>query len=199
MTLARKSFEHLYLNANSIAELALMRALDKALSTPSESTPDQLAAAEAFANAVNHPDPATFDWSALQGVYGFDGPLDAVPSVPNAGETPPPAPARVPGFDAIVGIDDDEDLDGPIDVARYLSRVYAARPSLQARIDDCFARADLAALEAALSTLPTDRPPLTSALAPDAFAHWLQLYESHHDGMQEAVLGIRRLEPLFPD
>lgn len=192
--LDRPHFEHLYLNANSIAEIALLRALDKAASAPAERTPEQRAATEAFLHDLNHPDPANFDWSALQGVYGFDGPLDA-PS-PDAA-TPLPAAHR-PGFDEMVGFDDDEDLDAPVDIARYLQRVDAARPTLQTRIDDCFARADLAALEAALATLPGDRPSLASALAPDAFETWLELYESHHDGMQAAVLGIRRLEPLLP-
>ena len=193
-TLARAHFEHLYLNANSIAEIAFLRALDKAASPPAEPTPEQRAAAKAFENQLNHPDPATFDWSALQGLYGFDGPLDAPP--PAASEPTPPA--RVPGFDEIVGIDDDEDLDVPIDIARYLRRVDEARPSLQARIDDCFARADIAALESALATLPAQWPSLASALAPDAFTQWLELYEARHDGMQAAVLGIRQLEPMLP-
>ena len=193
-TLARAQFEHLYLNANSMAEIAFLRALDKAASPPTEPTPGQRAAAQAFENALNHPDPATFDWSALQGLYGFDGPLDA-PPLPASEPAPP---ARVPSFDEVVGIADDEDLDAPIDIARYLRRVDEARPSLQARIDDCFARADVAALEAALATLPAAWPSLASALAPDAFTRWLELYETGHDGLQAAVLGIRQLEPMLP-
>jgi len=195
-TVDRACFEHLYLNANSIAEIAFLRVLDKASSRPSETTPEQRAAAEALAYQLNNPDPATFDWSALQGVYGFDGPLDAAPATPVAAA--PPEPAPMPSFDEIVGLADDEELDAPIDIARYLARVEKARPALQSRIEDCFARADIAALESALATLPTDRPSLASPLTLDAFTQWLELYESHHDGMQDAVMGIRRLEPLLP-
>ena len=195
-TVDRARFEHLYLNANSIAEIAFLRALDKAASRPSEPTPEQRAAAEALAHQLNNPDPATFDWSALQGVYGFDGPLDASPAT--AAEAAPPEPTRLPSFDELVDLDDDEDLDAPIDIARYLERVEEARPALQSRIDGCFARADIAALESALATLPADRPSLASPLTPDAFTQWLELYESHHDGMQAAVMGIRQLEPLLP-
>jgi len=196
-TVDRARFEHLYLNANSIAEIAFLRALDKAAARPSEPTPEQRAAAQALAQQLNNPDPATFDWSALQGVYGFDGPPAATPA--DAGHAPPTEPARPPSFDEMVGFDDDdEDLDAPIDIARYLQHVEEARPALQPRIDDCFARADIAALEAALASLPADRPSLASALTPDVFAQWLELYESHHDGMQAAVMGIRRLEPLLP-
>ena len=190
-TLDRARFEHLYLHANSIAELALLRALDKAASSLPEPSPEQRAATAAFVHDINHPDPATFDWSALQGVYGFDGPLDATPPA----ATPPSA--HVPSFDEMVGIDDDDDLDAPVDIARYLQRVDDARPALQPRVDDCFARADLAALEAALATLPADLPPLTAALTPDAFTRWLELYEGQHEGLQAAVLGIRQLEPLL--
>ncbi|HEY8977246.1 MAG TPA: hypothetical protein VIN75_23740 [Burkholderiaceae bacterium] len=193
-TLDRTRFEHLYLNANSIAEIALLRALDRAAAPRPEPTLEQRAANEALVHALNHPDPATFDWSALQGVYGFDGPLDAAPAA--AGTTAPP-PARLPGFDEMVGFDDDEDLDAPVDIGRYLQRVDAARPQLQPRIDDCFARADIAALESALATLPGDRPPLTATLTPDAFTRWLELYEAHHDGMEATVHGIRRLEPIL--
>ena len=195
-TVDRTRFEHLYLNANSIAEIAFLRALDKASSRPSEPTPEQRAAAEALAHQLDNPDPATFDWSALQGIYGFDGPLDATPTTPV--EATPPQPARPPSFDEMVGYDDDEDLDAPLDIARYLQRVEEARPAQQPRIADCVARADIAALEAALASLPADRPSLASPLAPDAFEQWLELYESHHDGMQAAVMGIRRLEPLLP-
>jgi hypothetical protein len=193
-TLDRTRFEHLYLNANSIAEIAFQRALDAAAAPRPEPTPEQRVATEAFAQQLANPDPATFDWSALQGVYGFDGPLDADPAAPADADAP--RPASLPSFEAVVGFDDDEDLDAPIDIARYLERVDAARPALQSRIDDCFARADLAAPEAALASLPADRPSLLSALAPGAFEQWLALYESHDDGMQAAVLGIRRLEPL---
>ncbi|MEO5686934.1 MAG: hypothetical protein ABIR54_06185 [Burkholderiaceae bacterium] len=196
MTLDRAHFEHLYLNANSMAEIAFLRALDNAATAPSEPTPEKLAAAKAFEHDLNNPDPQTFDWSALEGVYGFDGALDAAP--PDSADADSPAPARTPSFDEVVGFDDDEDLDAPIDIARYLKRVDEARPSLQSRIDDCFARADLAALESALATLPADRPSLTSTLTPESFERWLELYESHHDGVQAAVLGIRQLEPLLP-
>ena len=194
-TVDRARFEHLYLNANSLAEIAFLRALDNVSTRPSEPTPEQRAAAQALAQQLNNPDPATFDWSALQGVYGFDGPLDAAPPPPV--EPAPPEPARLPSFDEMVGFDD-EDVDAPLDIARYLERVEEARPSLQPRIDDCFARADLAALEATLATLPADRPSLASRLTPDAFTRWLELYESHHDGLQAAVMGIRQLEPLLP-
>jgi hypothetical protein len=190
-TLDRARFEHLYLHANSIAELALLRALDKASSSATQPTPAQRAATAALVHDINHPDPETFDWSALQGLYGFDGPLDATPSAAA------PPPAHVPSFDEMVGIDDDDDLDAPVDIARYLARVDEARPALRPRVDDCFARADLAALEAALATLPPDMPSLTGALTPDAFTRWLALYENRHAGLQAAVLGIRRLEPLL--
>jgi hypothetical protein len=199
-TLDRARFEHLYLNANSIAEIAFLRALDAAASAPvPEPTPEQRAAAEALAKEINNPDPANFNWAALEGIYGFDGPLDAAPP-PGAADVQAsePVPPNKPTFDEIVGWDEDADIDAPLDIPRYLERVEEARPSLQARVSDCFARADIAALEAALATLPADAPPLTSALAPDAFMRWLGLYESHHEGLQAAVLGIRRLEPLFP-
>lgn len=198
-TLDRARFERLYLNANILAEIAFLRGLDAATAAPAATpTADQRAAAAALVQQLNNPDPATFDWDALKGVYGFDGPLDAPPA---EGAAPASVSALAPpealSFDAVVGWDDDEDLDAPPDLARYLARVEQARPALQARIDDCYARADLPALEAALATLPAERPPLTSALDAAALEAWLALYERHDAGLEAAVLGVRRLEPLF--
>ena len=157
--LDRAHFESLYLNANSIAEIAFLRALDAAASAPVQApTPEQRADFAALAAQLANPDPANFNWAALEGVYGFDGALDIPP----------------------------------------LAASEDARPSRQARISDCFARVDMPALEAVLATLPTDRPSLASTLAPAAFTRWLELYESHHAGLQAAVLEIRKLEPMFP-
>ena len=73
-----------------------------------------------------------------------------------------------------------------------------ARPVLQARISHNFEHADVAALEAALARLPTDRPALTDALVPADFLHWLERYEAHDTSLEELVTLVRALEPMFP-
>ena len=197
--LDRAHFEPLYLNANSIAEIAFLRALDAAASAPVQApTPEQRADIAALAAQLANPDPANFNWAALEGVYGFDGALDTPPPTVSEDASGAPSMPSLPTFDEIVGWDEDADIDAPLDIPRYLQRVEEARSSLQVRISDCFARVDMAALEAALATLPSDRPSLASTLAPAVFTRWLELYESHHAGLQAAVLEIRKLEPMFP-
>ena len=193
----RTSFEYLYLHANSLAELAFRRSVARVLlAPPPEFTPDQLAANAALAQKMMNPTEADFDWSALDGVEGFDMSMEeggAAAAEPASDD----AMTGLPTFsDAVDGLDVDLD-DGPPDIARYLEQVDAARPQLQPRVTDCFLRADHAAIGTALASLPLALAPITGALTPDAFTAWLELYETGHEGLQAAVMEVRRLEPMF--
>ena len=196
----RTSFEYLYLHANSLAELAFRRSVARVLlAPPPEFTPEQLAANAALAQKLMNPTEADFDWSALDGVEGFDMSMEegdaaaAAPAEPASDD----AMTGLPTFsDAVDGLDVDLD-DGPPDIARYLEQVDAARAQLQPRVTDCFLRADHAAIGTALASLPLALAPITGALTPDAFAAWLELYETGHEGLQAAVMEVRRLEPMF--
>jgi hypothetical protein len=196
----RAAFEYLYLHANSLAELAFRRSVARVLlAPPPEFTPDQLAENAALAQKLAHPTEADFDWSALDGVEGFgvsspEGDAAAAAST----ELPPDdAMTGLPTFsDAVDGLDVDLE-DGPPDVARYLEQVDAARAQLQPRVIDCFLRADHAAIFTALERLPLALAPITGALTPDEFTAWLELYETGHEGLQAAVMEVRRLEPMF--
>jgi hypothetical protein len=78
----------------------------------------------------------------------------------------------------------------PVPGKRRHDRIPFPFLRLVGRVKVSFARADIAALESALANLPADRPSLACPLTPDAFTQWLELYESQHDGMQAAVMGI---------
>jgi hypothetical protein len=196
----RTSFETLYLHANSLAELAFRRSVARVLlAPPPELTAEQLADNAVLAQKLMNPAEADFDWSALEGVEGFGvsmGEGDAAAAL--TPELPPEdAMAGLPTFsDAVDGLDVDLD-DGPPDVARYLAQVDAARAQLEPRVADCFLRADHAAIAAALASLPIALAPITGALTPDEFTAWLELYEAGHEGLQAAVMEVRRLEPMF--
>jgi hypothetical protein len=76
--------------------------------------------------------------------------------------------------------------DGSLDLGAFLARAYA-RPLPAARVDAAFARADRAALAAAIALLPADLPPLTAALDSAGLARWLALFRTE-DAQCEALL-----------
>lgn len=187
----RAAFEYVYLHANTLAELAFLRALaGLADAAPPEITPEQFAANAAQADRMLHLGVDDIDWSALEG-------LDATPASDTAqapadeGEC-----ASLPGFSETLDAAGLQIDDGPPDVGAYLGVVERARGALRARVDDGFARADLAALAAAFARLPTDLPSLAGPLSEAQFMRWLGLHEARHAALASIVAEIRKLEPF---
>ncbi|MEP6503202.1 MAG: hypothetical protein ABJD97_07730 [Betaproteobacteria bacterium] len=187
----RAAFEYVYLHANALAELAFLRALaGVAAAPPADYTADQLADNAAQADRMMHLGADEIDWAALEGLDDAPAPAAAAPVVAEA-----PA-VTLPGFSETMDAAGLQIDDGPPDVAAYLATVERARAALQARVDDGVARADLAALDAAVATLPADLAPLAGPLAESQFMQWLNLHEARHAGLAAVVTEIRKLEPF---
>ncbi len=189
----RPAFDHAWLHANAVAELAFLRSLAKAFvalqAPPSE--PDR-AAFEEVAQRIANLDEDSFDWSALKGVEGFDA--DAAP--PPADDAPAPTAdlSDVPTFGEAVDFECDPEQ-APPDVAACLARVAQARAVLEPRIADAHARADHAALDAALAQAGGDVPGLDQPLGATEFTHWLERYEHDDPALLALVEELRRHEP----
>lgn len=80
------------------------------------------------------------------------------------------------------------------DLASYLQRVYAAKAEIAARVDACMAGIDMEALEMSMVFLPDELPPLTNELDASALAQWLECYASDDFGLHEIVRMIRAWE-----
>jgi hypothetical protein len=192
----RAVFENVYLHANCIAELGLCRAMVAAAGAP----PAVVAVPQEGRDA-----PAAWqeDESAVAGVLGF-------------GELTPEQHARLvtmteaalrgdPGdvdgtsgdesFGMAIGVGPLDPEWGPPDVGLYLAQAYDARDALRSRIDECYARADLAGLAAALAALPSDLSPLAAAMDADALEAYLVRYEAGDAALADLVVQVRRLEP----
>jgi len=192
----RDTFALVYLHANALAELGFQHGLAQVMAAPPpELDAAQQAELQAMAQKMANPDPDSFDWSALEGVTGFDADASA-DQEPAAPTGPGPVDAAVvPFFGDVVGREEDDPAAGPADVADYLRRALAARETLGPRIDNCFERVDLAALEALVASTPAPR--LSEPLAPEQFAAWLQRYRDDDEATLALVAAIRELEPLF--
>jgi hypothetical protein len=185
----RASFEHLYLHANSMATLGMLRAMVRlaAMPAPTEPTPEMLE----FVAGIEHDmaNPESFDWSAHDDIDREVRALEQQRAEALA--------ANLPYFDQCVDMAAPDEVDGEMpDVARYLERALAARDALAPRIDDSFARVDQAVLAAALATLPAGWPPLTQALTGAELERWLELYEANDEGLLRVIEETRRHEPM---
>jgi hypothetical protein len=87
----------------------------------------------------------------------------------------------------------DDMPDGPLDLGAFLARAYA-QPLPAARVEAAFARADHAAIAAALARLPADLPSLAAPLDADAMARWLALFRSEDANLEALVEAVVRSE-----
>jgi len=204
----RTAFEYVYLHAHCIAELGLVRALVAAAAAPAP------AVAPAAPAAPVAPTPVVDDESAVDGILGFgaltpeqlaeqvarveaalrDGSADGAGA--HSGGADAPAPGEEP-FAVAIGVGFLDPEWGEPDVGLYLEQAYAARESLQARIDDAFARVDAVALDEALACLAADLPPLTADLDAEALEGWLKRYDGGDAALAQVVAQVRRLEPVI--
>ena len=83
--------------------------------------------------------------------------------------------------------------DGPLDLDAFLARAYA-RPLPAARVDAAFARADRAALAAAIARLPADLPPLTAPLDGASLARWVALLRTEDAQCEALVFAVTRTD-----
>jgi hypothetical protein len=177
----RQSFYFLYVNLNSLAELALQQLAAKILAqTPQPGPLEHLSDEERDARVL-----ASFeniDLSALDGLGVANTTEDA-----HLDELPPELPAESMSEPPTEG---DEELD----VERYLARAYSYEEQLRGRIDDCYGRADLSGMEAALLQLPDHLSALTGQLSAAQMEEWLALYEQGHAALGDLTIQIRRLD-----
>lgn len=175
----RHSFYFLYVNVNSLAELALQQLAAKIISETPEADPienlsDEERDARVLASFAN------MDLSALDGVG-----VSSDAEMPESLFEEHPAPSI---GDSLAGSDEE------LDVERYLARAYSYEVQLRERIDDCYRRADLAEMDAALLQLPQHLPPLTSQLSATQMEEWLALYAQDNEVLGNLTIQIRRLD-----
>lgn len=177
----RRSFYFLYVNVNSLAELALQQLAATILAQPPQPDPlENLSDAEREARML-----ASFenmDLSALDGL-GVSSPGEAAD-----------VEAFLPQLSMDSMSEPPDESDAPLDVERYLVRAYSYEEQLRGRIDDSYGRADLPGMAAALLQLPNHLSPLTAQLSAAQMEEWLALYAQGNEALGDLTIQIRRLD-----
>ena len=177
----RQNFYFLYVNVNSLAELALQQLATKILAhTPESGLVENLSDEERDARML-----ASFeniDLSALDGLGVSD-----TTDIADIEEFLPPLPTHSMSEPLT-------ESDAELDVERYLVRAYSYEEQLRERIDDCYRRADLSAMDTALLQLPNHLPPLTAQLSAAQMEQWLALYAQGNEVLGDLTIRIRRLD-----
>ena len=183
----RRDFYFLYVNLNSLADLALWQLAAKLLAQPTEVesqnplSQESLSQDECDARIL-----ASFenlDFSALDGLD-----LSSITTEPGGVEAPPLEPS------ALATSEQPNEGNEEIDVERYLARAYSHEEQLRERIDSHYLRADRPAMQAALLQLPSRLRALTGPLTTADVLDWLTLYDAGNTVLIDLTTEMRRLD-----
>jgi hypothetical protein len=170
----RRSFYFLYVNLNSLGEIALRQLAADALAHPPEiSAPENLSQDELDARVLAGFE--NLDLSALDGLDLSSSPPDSV------------------GFEASTP-EEISASDGELDVEQYLARAYTYEEQLRSRIDAHYRRADLGVMDTLLTQLPPHLHSLTTPLTAVDMEEWLTLYKNGNEVLTDLVLTMRQLD-----
>lgn len=183
----RNSFYFLYVNTNSLAELALQLLAEQILALPQPDTP-ALTPEELNARVA-----ASFEGLDLAALESVNFDFSRLPLAPEADpqaavEAPPPVELSAEAAAARESA-----------IERYLSGAYAHEETLRQRMDQYYQQSDLPALEAVLARLPGELRPLTRALSVQEMSGWLLVYENGNEALDEVVVQLRQLDMSVGD
>jgi hypothetical protein len=168
----REQFWHLYVNANSLAELAIVE-LGRELDAAGSGRPPARSLSDAEMAARLAEQSKTLDLSALDGLD-----WDPLGTMANCLSRPVHvAPEPIPETPASF------ERDEPADFDAYLNRAYDQEENLRLRVDAAFARIDLRDSQSQLTSLPTELAPLTTRLTGEQLAGWLVAYRAGDPGL----------------
>jgi hypothetical protein len=199
----------LFTNANTLAEVALQKAMhDVMRSLPDEAfdgEPREVTELSALIAELTEGEAWTSEqWQEqLQDVELPSDPFlrDLLEQLECASR---PRDLVMPQWDADDHWDPENQLDlgptpqifnaaGDMDVGPFLEFVYDQEERLAAQMTRFFARVDLAALRNAIAQMPADVTPFTSRLSRADFSRWLDLYASDLEPLAQVVHHIRGL------
>ena len=181
----RNSFYYLFVNSNSIAELAMQLMAERVMAQPLE--PEEPMTQEEYEAQMA----ARFKDVDLAALQNEDGDFDvsryfaaqaASNNEADVPHEPPPLPELTP----------EQEAAREVSIGTYLATAYVQEASLLEAVAQCYQQLDLPALAAAVAQLPADLPPMTEALSAPAMARWLRLYEADDEAVNEVVLQFRR-------
>ena len=176
----RDDFGFLFINLNSIAELALDSSNLQDLSPGGDQQP---VVSGARPDALIPDSLDELDMDALDGMafFGDDDLPEDLSEYAHSGKQP---------------VANDGPGPAPFDIDTYMDNANGMLPELAARIDRVFATVDQPRIMALLAALPDELVPLTRRLRGSELELWLDLYRANHAALSELVVVLRRSDPL---
>jgi hypothetical protein len=171
----RQSFYFLYVNLNSLTELALKQLTAEALA--------QMPSPEA--GPRENLSPEERDARVMAGFENLD--LSALDGLDFSGAVDEPAGIEAPGEQA-------PESGESLDIDRYMARAYSYEERLRPRVDDHYRRADLTSMDATLAQLPDRLSPLTGPLSAVDMGQWLTLYKEGNEALTDLAVQMRQLD-----
>jgi hypothetical protein len=180
-----EKFFHLYVNINSLSELALHEIV-------SQGNPDSTAPVEIIEMSGDEAtiETAEMDLSALDGLEEMveaehERMRSAVVEIVETSEDE----------SDIRPVDPSNADDGPVDLEQYMAKAYEFENVIRPRATRHFEKhVDRPALEALLRALPKGLPPLTAQLTGEQMRRWLDTYLLPDETLAELVTSIRALD-----
>lgn len=196
----RKAFYHLYVNLNSLIELGMLRSAAKLFASLPDMPPEpELSEEEQRAAEMKRFE--NLDLSAMDQVWEKlrETPIDYEQIARDAAAAPPPV--RTPRPDplaqaspgAVPGTAPEDEFAMP-DVNVYMQRAYNHEEELRERIDELFAKADLATMDRQLEQLGGAPAPLTAVLTGPQMEAWLERQDGEDEVLSAIATEMRRLE-----
>ena len=178
----RRAFHYIYINANSLTELALRN-----LSSDLDSLLDDLEPIDnadmAFEIETNLED---LNFAAMDGLEFYDS--EIATNIPEPVSTPP-----TKDFTNSIQTNMPEQV-GDFDIEIYMTNVYSLEEQLSERIDDAYNRIEHDQIKLLLNQLPPELPLIDKKMSGENMTLWLEQYSNNVESITNLLVAIRQLD-----
>jgi len=182
--ITRQAFHYIYVNANSLTELALRN-----LSSDLDSLLDNLEPIESaeleleFEVETNLED---LNFAAMDGLEFYDSEIDTNITEPVA---IPPTKNFTNNLET-----ETPEQESEFNIETYMTNVYSLEEQLIERVDSAYNRIDHEQIKLLLHLLPSELPAIDGKLNGEKMTLWLEQYSNDVESITNLLVAIRQLD-----
>ena len=180
--ITKQAFHYIYVNANSLTELAL-----RTLPSDLDSLLDDLEPIEDsdldFDLETNLED---LNFAAMDGLDFYDSEVDTTIVVP---EVIPPKKSCTNTLEK-----EKPEQESEFDIEVYMSNVYSLEEQLIERVDSAYNKIDHEQIKLLFNLLPPELPALDKKLSGEKMNLWLEQYNNDVESITNLLIAIRQLD-----
>ena len=182
--ITRQAFHYIYVNANSLTELAL-----RTLPSDLDSLLDDLEPIENSDLAIEldlETNLEDLNFAAMDGLEFYDPEIDITIAEPVA---IPPTKSFTNNLEAQTPEQESE-----FDIETYMTNVYSLEEQLIERVDSAYNRIDHTQIKLLLNLLPSELPAIDGKLNGEKMTLWLEQYADDVESITNLLIAIRQLD-----